>query len=314
MCRFLIPLLVTVFLIGIPLMAQAADTSFFGPIVPTQCNCPGEAPGLGCILESLRLLMNLIISIACVFLTLIIAYGGLLFMMGATNPSQRETGRNVLINGFIGIVIVLSAWLLVDFIMKRLYNSNSFGPWNSILLGQGELCLHKQQTGEIFTGNIVVTPTTNPGSAGGAGGSGGSGANCPAADPGSMVNFPASATSGAAEKATPTTVQNFLAMRAAALKEGIDLKVTDGYRSESEQIALWDRYGHDTSQAARPCTLGGGGSNHNSGTAVDLTVGCAKTDSSCNSPQYRWLKANGSKWNFRNALPTDTVHWSPSGT
>jgi hypothetical protein len=140
----------------------------------------------------------------------------------------------------------------------------------------------------------------------------GTGPNCPAADPASMVTFSSSVVSGDSEKATAATVQNFMAMRAAALHDGIDLKVTDGYRSEAEQLSLWEQYHHDTSQVAKPCSLGGGGSNHNSGTALDLTVGCSKTGA-CSSPQYKWLKEHGAQWNFRNALPNDNVHWSPTG-
>jgi LAS superfamily LD-carboxypeptidase LdcB len=128
-----------------------------------------------------------------------------------------------------------------------------------------------------------------------------------------MVALPASVVAGGSGLATPTTVQNFLAMRAAALQAGIDLKVTSAYRSDAEQLNQYNAVGGNTALAAKPCSLGGPGSNHTSGTALDLTDGCTRGVPNCNTSAYNWLKANGSRWSFNNALPLDLIHWSPSG-
>jgi hypothetical protein len=63
-------------------------------------------------------------------------------MTSGGNPEARNRGRNMLLNVVIGLVILLSAWLVVDFVMKTLYNPDTttsdgkkFGPWNSILQG-----------------------------------------------------------------------------------------------------------------------------------------------------------------------------------
>lgn len=318
-----IPLLALLLVLLPGAHVHAANLPLLDPnfsIVPDACrvDCPC---GVGAFLQFIQNIMNVLISFAVVVMSLIIAWAGFLFVASAANPESRSKARSMLINAFIGLFIVLSAWLIVDFIMKHLYGdgSTAFGPWNKILVLDGSQCIDvNNNLGKIegLPGVVGIGVNGVAGGTAGGGASGyevGSGHNCPAADPSTMKAFPSSVTSGGPESATPATVENFLAMRAEALKTGIDLKVTDGYRSEAEQIILWNRYGHDTSQVAQPCTLRGHGSNHNSGVALDLTIGCAKTNSSCSSPQYKWMKANGARWNFRNSLPTDTVHWSPSG-
>lgn len=289
-------------IVPVPALAQ------FGPIVPAVCQVC--ACGFGGVLAIIQNLFNLVIGLAAIIATLIIVWAGGLYIMSPTNPEMRSQANHMLINAFIGILIVLSAWLIVDFVMKTLYGGQ-FGPWNSILVtGSGPGCVQATDPKPLGNGGSLFevpgnTPDTGTG--------GGTGANCPAADPATMVAFPAAATSGGSEKATKGTVDNFMAMRTAALKDGVDLKVVDGYRSDAEQVQLWNQYNQDTRQVAKPCSLGGGGSNHNSGTAVDINIGCSKTNSSCNTAAYQWLKKNGGAYGFRNALSDDVIHWSPSG-
>lgn len=286
----------------LPLVAQAQ----FGPIVPEVCRTC--ACGFGGVLAIIQNTINFIIGLSIIVATIIMVWAGGLYMLSATNPESRSTANKMLINAAVGLLIVLSAWLIVDFVMKTLYDNDSeFGPWNSILMGgSGDSCVVAKPTSPLFSGDIFAIP--------GQGGGTGGGSNCPAADPAGMVAFPASVTSGETEQATAATVQNFLAMRTAALEDGIDLKVVDGYRPESEQVTLWNRYQQGSGGvAARPCSLGGNGSNHNSGTAIDIAVGCSNGNSNCTTPTYRWLKENGSRWSFRNTIQSDPVHWSPSG-
>lgn len=291
-----------------PVLVQAQ----FGPIVPAICQvCPC---GFGGVLAIIQNLINFIIGIAIIIATIIIAWAGGLYMLSATNPESRSQANKMLINAVVGIMIVLSAWLIVDFVMKTLYGGQ-FGPWNSILIDgtDGESCVQAKPNAPLFSGNILAVPGQGTGSGIEEGTGTGTGPNCPVPAESTMVAFPSGTTSGGSGKATRDTVENFIAMREAAKKDGIDLKVTSAYRSDAAQVSLWNSLGKDTSKVAKPCSLGGGGSNHNSGQAIDIAVGCSNGTSNCNTKTYQWLKANGGKWNFRNALPTDPVHWSPSG-
>ncbi len=161
---FFLPLLVLAF-ITTPLSAFAAQASFFGPIVPEICNaCPC---GFGGVMQLIQNVMNIMISFSIIFATIIIAWGGALYIFSSANPESRSTANKMLINAAVGIMIVLSAWLIVDFVMKTLYGGQ-FGPWNTILTGTGEDCITKKETQPLFGGSI----TTVPGTGGGGGGSG----------------------------------------------------------------------------------------------------------------------------------------------
>ena len=314
--------LTSVFLPGVVALAATMavlDSSFH--IVPSANDldpaCPADAPlSFGAVMEIVQRLVNAGISFGILIFVIMMAWGGFLFITSAVNPESRNTARKMLGNAALGLLIILSAWLMVDFVMKTLYNPNAsaggtkFGPWNSIL-GDGPACVLSSTTLPLFSGSITATPgirTTPPDESGE-----GSGVNCPVPAESTMVSFPSEMVAGGSGKATRETVNNFMAMREAAKKDGIDLKVSSAYRSDAAQVTLWNSLGKDTSKVAKPCSLGGGGSNHNSGTAIDIRVGCGNPSYNCNTATYRWLKENGSKWNFRNALPTDPPHWSPSG-
>jgi hypothetical protein len=155
----LIPfLLASLFLL--PAVAEAQ----FGPIVPDVCKtCPC---GFGGVLAIIQNIVNFIISLSILFATIIIAWAGGLYMLSATNPESRSQANKMLINAVVGICIVLSAWLIVDFVMKTLYGGQ-FGPWNSILSnGGGDSCIVAKETDPLFSGNIFSVPGrgTTPGS------------------------------------------------------------------------------------------------------------------------------------------------------
>lgn len=111
--------------------------------------------------------------------------------------------------------------------------------------------------------------------------------------------------------------QKFKEMQAAALSEAnIKLEAYVGYRDDAAQLCLYNQMKGE-SAVATPCSLGGNGSNHSNGTAVDLTNasigGCGKVGA-CNTKEFLWLKNNGHRWGFYNELgTTDNVHWSITG-
>ncbi|MBU2103702.1 pilin [Patescibacteria group bacterium] len=167
---FFLPLLLLIFATT-PLSAFAAQASFFGPIVPEICNaCPC---GFGGVMQLIQNVMNIMISFSIIFATIIIAWGGALYIFSSANPESRSTANKMLINAAVGIMIVLSAWLIVDFVMKTLYGGQ-FGPWNTILTGTGEDCIQKKDTQPLFGGTINTVP-----GGGGGGGTGGGGTGTP---------------------------------------------------------------------------------------------------------------------------------------
>jgi len=137
--------------------AYAANLPLLDPnfsIVPTECRaCPCDYGG---VLQLIQNLMNAAVSIGVIAFVLVAAYAGASFMLNPTSPEARNQAKSMLLNVVIGMVIVLGAWLFVDFIMKTLYNPNStsqgvtFGPWNKILVSDDpSLCIQHHDQGVI---------------------------------------------------------------------------------------------------------------------------------------------------------------------
>ncbi len=152
MKKNLFPLLALLALV--PSAAHAASAAFFGPIVSEACRCPDRAPTYGCVLDTGQRMINFGITIGLVAFTFMLAYAGFVWMTSGGNPEKRNQGRSMLLNVVIGLVIVLTAWLVVDFVMKELYSgdnaSKDFGPWNSILADStGTMCIEETKPTKI---------------------------------------------------------------------------------------------------------------------------------------------------------------------
>jgi D-alanyl-D-alanine carboxypeptidase len=85
---------------------------------------------------------------------------------------------------------------------------------------------------------------------------------------------------------------------AAASTDGVDLKITDSYRSLAEQVDLVRRKGlyTDGGLAATPGT-----SNHGWGLAVDADV--------TNRTTADWLAVNGPRFGWVESVPREPWHW-----
>lgn len=160
-----------------------ASLDFFGPILPDACNCAHQvtangvsvassAPAWGCVLQIIQNLQNMFLSLAVLLITFYIAYAGITYLMSPTNEEKRTQARQRIVNAVIGIVIVLCAWLLVDSIMKVLYdgsgqNKTGFGPWNSILSSSDASmdCLAPSPNADLP--GIITTPGQPSSNAGG---------------------------------------------------------------------------------------------------------------------------------------------------
>lgn len=96
----------------------------------------------------------------------------------------------------------------------------------------------------------------------------------------------------------PDVAQRFQAMAQAARADGVNLQITDAYRSYEQQVDVARRKGlySQGGLAAYPGT-----SNHGWGTAVDLNV-------RGNPGAFEWLKQNAGQYGFTN-IPREPWHW-----
>jgi LAS superfamily LD-carboxypeptidase LdcB len=92
--------------------------------------------------------------------------------------------------------------------------------------------------------------------------------------------------------------QNFVKMRAAARAAGVNLTITDSYRSYPQQVDLARRKGlySQGGLAATP-----GKSNHGWGLAIDANVNSAAT--------LRWLRNNAHRFGFYETVKREPWHW-----
>lgn len=117
-------------------------------------------------------MINIVISIGLAVFVLVLAWVGFTYIVSATNPEARSQANRTLTGAVIGMVLILSAWLIIDFVMRTLYSGpdgteGKFGPWNSILAEDADWCIvaskeQKSLFGNITLGPPVTVPTTEP--------------------------------------------------------------------------------------------------------------------------------------------------------
>ena len=262
-----------------------------------------------------------LLTLSFLFFAVLAVRAGVKLVISQGNPGALSDAKQSFTNAFIGLVIIMVAWILVDTLLRNVLGKDgvlsggvieNYGPWSKVK------CV-EQVTPEVAQAGYFEADAQYFAEAGGeeTGVITGGMSNCPAAPESAVVSIPSEMVSGDAEKIRPEILTKFKAMREEALKAGVNLKVRDGWRPESEQIYLFNKYCPSGTcgsvKAAKPCSMGGNGSNHNSGSALDIDVGCGNGNASCNTAAYRWLKTNGGKYGFNNALPSDPPHWSPTG-
>ncbi len=163
-----------------PIPAYAANIPLLSPdfeLVPDPSDhdstCErGDPLSYGAVLQLIQNLMNASIMVGALIMIIVFIYAGVLFLLSPTNPGNREMGKTILVNAVIGFIIILASWLIVDMIMKALYQPTSsadgdtqFGPWNEILSGGDDWCIKPKPTRSLYNGedlgvNSDIDPLT----------------------------------------------------------------------------------------------------------------------------------------------------------
>jgi hypothetical protein len=78
-----------------------------------------------------------LIGIVFIFFAIIAVYAGFQMVMSGGNSGALSDAKEKFTNAFIGLIIVLAAWLMVDTLMRGLLdNSNgtieNYGPWSNV--------------------------------------------------------------------------------------------------------------------------------------------------------------------------------------
>ncbi|HSD12075.1 MAG TPA: pilin [Patescibacteria group bacterium] len=94
----------------------AAEPALAITIVPSCARAASlQTPGLDCVLATFRNVASLIVGITGSFALLMFVYGGFMLLTSAGVESRVTTGKTILKNAMIGLVLVFTAGYLIDY-------------------------------------------------------------------------------------------------------------------------------------------------------------------------------------------------------
>jgi len=158
----------------------------------TEGLCDGTTCSACHLVELANRLIKWLIGIVVMLFAVLAVWAGFGLVTSGGNPSALQDAKSRFTNAFIGFLIVLSAWLIVDTLMRGIVNGtdgeiSGYGPWSQIECGtqsevgidSDELDLTIESTAEPAgavdgsygyvdpeTGFITTTPTGDPSVAG----------------------------------------------------------------------------------------------------------------------------------------------------
>jgi hypothetical protein len=164
-----VSLIIAAIFLTIPLVTFAAG------LVP--CGGDGEPACQACYaVDLLNGVLDWLVAILSVVFALIVITAGFNLVTSTGNSAAKEKAKSMITNGFVGFVIVLAAWLLIDYGMRFLVadpgDTVPFGAWNSVeCVAQPEVNLLTTEIdfGTLLTAadlaavGIVADPSLAPG-------------------------------------------------------------------------------------------------------------------------------------------------------
>lgn len=73
-----------------------------------------------------------LVGILGIITSIIVVYAGFKLVTSAGNTAAKTQAKSLMTNVLIGYVIVLSAWLVIDYGMKAMVDQGTFGVWNEV--------------------------------------------------------------------------------------------------------------------------------------------------------------------------------------
>jgi len=90
----------------------------------------GEQTGLGGgdIRTTIAQIIRVALSLLGIVAVAIVLYGGFVYMTAGGNDEKVATGKKILINGVVGLVIILSSYAIVSFVISKLLDATGTYP------------------------------------------------------------------------------------------------------------------------------------------------------------------------------------------
>lgn len=133
---FLIGIIVMVLLFGWWQVASAQTIVPGAPQTPGAQGDPAYETGIYTLNDFLRIAVNIWTILMGVVGSLALAafvYGGFVWILSAGSQERIAKGRMILTNAVIGLIIVFTSWMIVNFVFSALCddNSNICTTWSS---------------------------------------------------------------------------------------------------------------------------------------------------------------------------------------
>jgi type IV secretion system pilin len=113
-----------------PAIAAAAGLS--ASIVPADCNQNGGCQSICDLAQLAQNVLNDAIYLSVFLSAVLFAWAGWKHMTAGGDAHQISDANRVFSSVFIGLVVIISAWLLVDTLLRTLVGGSPSLPWNQI--------------------------------------------------------------------------------------------------------------------------------------------------------------------------------------
>ena len=98
--------------------------------------CGGAPPELPCqscnVVQLENNIVGWLVMILGILAAIVIVYAGVKLVTSGGNQHAMEEAKSMINNIIIGYLIVLAAWLGIDYGLKALLNTGTFGVWNEV--------------------------------------------------------------------------------------------------------------------------------------------------------------------------------------
>lgn len=99
--------------------------------------CYGDDECTVCdVVELGQNIINFFVIFSVIVAALLFVNAGVLYVFSPANPGNISKAHRIFTNALVGLIIILTSWLVVDTVMKMLYGGG-WGPWNEILCKAG---------------------------------------------------------------------------------------------------------------------------------------------------------------------------------
>lgn len=126
---FVIVALFTIMFLFSPVMVLGQGLP--SQIVPTSCNGEGGCQSICDVALLAQNVLNTGIFIAVFLSAILFAYAGWEAVTAGGSAEKMGKAKSVFVNVLIGLIIILSAWIIIDTLMRTVTNAE-FGFWNKI--------------------------------------------------------------------------------------------------------------------------------------------------------------------------------------